>query len=188
MRQPLLRSPWIVLCAAFLLVAQPCGSDAQAATLWKWRDANGRITVSDKPPPPEVADRDILERPAAATSTGATTASPSRAVTAVRPPGASAGSGAASAPAPRVDPELEARRRAESVQGRGPAAPSGQEEAQALSRKRENCQRARAMLASLESGQRMARLNDRGERVVLDDAARAQEARRAREVIASDCF
>jgi hypothetical protein len=33
----------------------------------------------------------------------------------------------------------------------------------------------------------MARLNEKGERVILDDAARAQEAQRAREVIAADC-
>jgi hypothetical protein len=33
----------------------------------------------------------------------------------------------------------------------------------------------------------MARVNDKGEREVLDDKARADEMRRARDVIASDC-
>ena len=39
----------------------------------------------------------------------------------------------------------------------------------------------------MESGQRMARMNDKGEREILDDKQRAEESRRAREVIASDC-
>jgi hypothetical protein len=33
----------------------------------------------------------------------------------------------------------------------------------------------------------MARINAKGEREVIDDATRADEMRRAREVIASDC-
>ena len=51
----------------------------------------------------------------------------------------------------------------------------------------ENCQRARSQQAALESGQRIARLNDKGEREVLDDKGRAEELRQAREVIASEC-
>jgi hypothetical protein len=48
--------------------------------------------------------------------------------------------------------------------------------------------RARSHLPTLESGQRIARTNDKGEREVLDDKGRADEPRRAREVIAnSDC-
>jgi hypothetical protein len=34
---------------------------------------------------------------------------------------------------------------------------------------------------------RMARVNEKGEREVLDDKARADEARRTREAIASEC-
>jgi hypothetical protein len=39
----------------------------------------------------------------------------------------------------------------------------------------------------MESGQRMARVNEKGEREVLDDRGRAEEMRQARSVIASDC-
>jgi len=42
-------------------------------------------------------------------------------------------------------------------------------------------------MVALEGGQRMARINDKGERENLDDNARADEMRRAREVIASEC-
>jgi hypothetical protein len=150
---------------------------SQANTLWKWRDANGRLTVSDQPPPRGVPERDIVERPAAG---GRATAGPTVATL----PAA----GASAAPvAPRTDPELEARRRAQAVQARAAASSPSTDDARRAAQRRENCNRARAMLATLESGQRIARLNDKGERVVLDDTQRAQDARRAREVIAAEC-
>jgi hypothetical protein len=42
-------------------------------------------------------------------------------------------------------------------------------------------------LRSLDSGMRLARVNDRGEREILDDKQRAEETQRARSVVASDC-
>jgi hypothetical protein len=51
----------------------------------------------------------------------------------------------------------------------------------------ENCRRAKAQLAGLQSGQRIARLNEKGEREILDDKGRAEESRRAEGIIASDC-
>ena len=66
--------------------------------------------------------------------------------------------------------------------------PLAQAEEQRLAGQRaENCQRARAHLATLDSGTRLVRVDARGERVVLDDAARAREAAEARGVIASEC-
>lgn len=43
------------------------------------------------------------------------------------------------------------------------------------------------LLATLDSGMRMARLNDKGEREVLDDAQRAAELKRVNQIIAQDC-
>lgn len=176
------RSPQTTLAwvAAALACCLGCCA-AQAAGLWKWRDASGRVTVSDQPPPREVPERDILERPAAR--------SPQSASPGVqpRPASAPAPGRTASSAGGRTDPELEARRRAEAAKARQSGKAAAAEDPQTIARKRENCQRARSALAMLESGQRMARLNDKGERVVLDDAARAQEAQRAREVIAADC-
>lgn len=164
----------LMLLAAGLGVAAHAPSEA--GPLWKWRDASGRLTVSDQPPPRDVPERDIVERPA---STGRTTRNAAAAAPAVA---------ASAAPvAPRVDPELEARRRAQAQQARAAASAPSPDDARREAQRRENCSRARAMLATLESGQRMARLNEKGERVVLDDAQRAQDARRAREVIAAEC-
>ena len=41
--------------------------------------------------------------------------------------------------------------------------------------------------ANLDSGMRMARTNDKGEREVLDDAQRADELKRVNAIIASEC-
>ena len=46
-----------------------------AAAQWKWRDAQGRVQYSDRPPPTTVPDRDILTRPAAARTPGTGTVS-----------------------------------------------------------------------------------------------------------------
>ncbi|MBK1615596.1 DUF4124 domain-containing protein [Rubrivivax gelatinosus] len=136
---------------------------------WIWRDRNGQITASDLPPPREVADKDILQRPASARR-------------AAPPPAAAS---AASAPArPAVEPELEQRRRAADQEQQSKAKAEQERVAQA---KAENCRRARSHLAGLQSGQRIARLNDKGEREILDDKGRAEESRRAEEIIASDC-
>lgn len=154
-------------------------SPAAAQGRWKWRDASGRINISDLPPPREIPEKDILERrvPAAAPRAGnqppATAPTPARAASAPGGPRSSS------------DPELERRRRA-SLAREAQAQPAA-EDPERAARRRDNCSRARAQLAALESGQRMARVNDKGERAVLDDRARADEARRAREIIAADC-
>jgi hypothetical protein len=47
--------------------------------------------------------------------------------------------------------------------------------------------RAKRHLATLESGQRIARINDKGEREIIDDKVRAEEMQAARKVASSDC-
>ena len=83
-----------------------------------------------------------------------------------------------------LDREIEARKKASEQEQ---AAKTKADEARLASQRADNCQRARNQQAALESGQRMARVNDKGEREVLDDRARSEEMRQVREVIASDC-
>jgi cytochrome c biogenesis factor len=144
---------------------------------WKWRDANGQITASDRAPPKEIPDKDILERP---TNVAARRpAAPASAADAAVP------LAAASAPArTALESEVEARKRAAEQQA---AAKARAEEQRLAEQRAENCRRARNQVAALESGQRIARFNDKGEREVLDDKGRADELRVARDVIASDC-
>jgi hypothetical protein len=153
---------------ACLLIASP--AEAQ----WKWRDSRGQIHISDIPPPRDVPEKDVLQRPEVAVRRPAPV-----------PSVAASAAGAATVPAKAaVDPELEERRkRAEQEQ----AARADAEKQKAAAVRKDNCQRARDQLATLDSGQRIARIKADGEREILDDDARAREAKRARDIVATDC-
>jgi hypothetical protein len=159
------RSAWLLLLLAVLTLP------VQAQ--WLWRDKDGRVTASDRPPPRDVPDKDILSRPAAEARRAATATPP-----------ASAAASAAPAPKGPLEREVEARKRAADAEQ---AAKAKADEERAVGVRAENCRRARGQVAALETGQRMSRMNDKGEREILDDRARADEMRQAREVIASDC-
>jgi hypothetical protein len=154
--------------AALASLMLPSPAEAQ----WKWRDSRGQIHISDIPPPRDIPDKDVLQRPEL------TVRKPPPAAAAVAAP-AAASAGKAS-----VDPELEERRkRAEQEQ----AARAEADKQKAAAVRKDNCQRAREQLATLESGQRIARVKADGEREILDDDQRAKESRRARDAIASEC-
>jgi hypothetical protein len=178
-RQALFRAasllPWL---ATALLLGLAAPADAQ----WMWRDADGRVTASDRPPPANVPDKDILSRPAQRAATVSVLA-PLEAASAPAATASAPTAGPVAAATP-LDRELEARKRAAEQQQ---AANQKAEEARLAAARAENCRRARSHAAALESGQRIARFNAQGEQEVLDDAGRADELRRAREVIASDC-
>ena len=161
-------SRWL-LCIA--LIAVGLSATAQTTTPWKWRDKAGQVHISDLPPPRDVADKDVLQRPTSAQRRTAAAA----AVAAVP---------ASAASAPRVEPELEAKRRKADEEK---AAKAKAEEEKIAATRADNCTRARGYARQLDDGMRIARTNDKGEREYLDDKQRAAEAQRAREVIASDC-
>lgn len=165
------RSSLVALCVALLgaTLALP------AAAQWKWRDKGGQIQYSDLPPPSGVAEQDILQRPHAAQRRAAATPVA---------PVASVASAASAAPVRTVDAELEAKRR--KAEQETEAKQKAADEKLAAMRA-ENCVRARNYLRSLDDGVRMARSNEKGEREILDEKARADEARRTRELIASEC-
>lgn len=156
------------LLVAALLVAIWLPAQAQ----WVWRDKEGRVTASDLPPPREVGEKDILQRP-------------DQVQRKVAAPAASAPAAApAVAAKPPVDPRLEAKRREASAAEQAKQRADDEKNTQ---QRAENCRRARGHLAALETGQRIARTNEKGEREILDDKGRAEEMRRANEVITSDC-
>jgi hypothetical protein len=161
---------------AALLIAALIGATLAlpAAAQWKWRDRSGQTQYSDLPPPAGIAEKDILQRP----NTGVVRSTPQ-----VVTPAASA----ASAPpltAKGVEPELEAKRKQQEAEQ---AAKVKAEEQRVAAVKADNCARARSQLRTLESGVRIARTNDKGEREILDDRQLAVETKRARDVMTSDC-
>ncbi len=179
----------LIACVFIASAGLSCAVPAFAAAEWKWRDASGRIVYSDRPPPSSVPDRAILRSPkgliAQPVPPSPTTPSLVPGTPATVPSTAApAPAGAASGAAPRVDKELEERRRKETD---AKAAQQKAEEDKLLAARAENCARARGQLRQLDDGIRIAKVNEKGEREILDDKARAAEAARVRTIIASDC-
>lgn len=150
---------------------------------WKWKDKTGRVQYSDLPPPPSVSEGEILQRPSGSSRKAAPAFAPDSAQAAVAAMAASAAASAASA-SKAAEPELEAKRRKAAEEET--AKRKAEEDKQAAARA-DNCQRGKAQLRALEDGMRMARVNAKGEREVLDDKGRAEETKRARDVVSSDC-
>lgn len=153
-----------------------------AQAQWKWRDRAGIVHYSDRPPPPDVAQKDILERPPAVPDRRA--AAPEAAASAASAPAGVVAQGPGASAPTGVDPELEARRRQAEQEDAGKRRA---EEEKLAAQRADNCQRARSQLRALEDGLRLVRTNEKGEREVLDDRGRAEETARARAIIASDC-
>jgi hypothetical protein len=154
---------WLVM----VLIAGLC---LPASAQWKWRDSTGRTQYSDLPPPPGTPDSSILLRPAAA---------PVRASSA-----AAAASVALLPPAKTVEPELEKKLREEKE---AKAAKAKLEEQKIAAQKADSCTRARNQLLGLNEGLRVASVNSKGEREVLDDKGRADETQRVKAIIKADC-
>jgi hypothetical protein len=146
-----------------------------AAAQWQWVDGSGRKVFSDTPPPPGIPEKNILKR----------AAPPSAAPVATAPAAPSATPVPASSPQiSGRDEQLEARKKQAEAQEQA----QKKVEADKLAKARQdNCERAKRSKTTLESGVRIATTNAKGEREILDDAARAAEVKRANEIIQSSC-
>ena len=167
----------VVISAGFVVNA--------ASAQWQWTDKDGRRVFSDRSPPAEIQEKDIVKRPPGSGKTALPPAAASGAVSAS--PSAAASGPAVKTSAPKLsgkDAELEAKKKkAEDEE----AAKKKAEDEKLAKAKAENCERAKTGLATLQSGVRMASVNAKGEREVFDDAKRLAETKRAQEAIDSSC-
>ncbi len=163
-----------------LLLALALGLPAMCQAQWRWIDSRGQTVFSDQPPPPDTPAAKILAQPGSKARPAAEDAAAQSASRAVPPLRVGA-----SAPKPGGKDKdlLEKKKQAEAAEEEKKKA---QEEETARLRA-DNCQRARRSKASFDSGVRITRMNDKGEREVLDDAQRAAEVRRLETLIARDC-
>lgn len=160
-----------------LLLTSLCALTLPASAQWQWLDKDGRKVFSDRPPPVDVPDKNILGKPR---SVGKATVSP---VAADEAPAQAAANGT-NTPASPLDKEVQARKK---QAAEAEAAKRKAEEERVARAQAENCARARTAKTAFDSGLRQTRTNDKGEREFLDDAAREAEARRLQDIIASDC-
>jgi hypothetical protein len=141
----------IVLAASFLFAA------SAAAQQYKWVDKDGKVRYGDVPPPGANATR--LKPPSSGPSPE---------------PAAAAKKEGEKA----LTPEQAFRKRQEDAAKASETQAKNEQEAAA---KRENCARAQDAVRTLESGERVQRMDSKGERYYLDDQQIAQELTRARQ-------
>ena len=148
---------WMGLGLAMALAA------VAQAQQYKWVDKNGRTQYGDTPPPGVKA-------------------------TPLRPPPAQvsqpAAKGAGKTPLTPAEQELEFRRRQKEKED---AAAKEAQAKQAAEAEKQNCANAKQTLRTLETGQRITRTDEKGERYFLDDAQIARETAHAREAVSSWC-
>lgn len=162
-----------------LVCASGLGQQAIAQPVWQWRDANGGMVYSDRPPPPYVPQHQILRQPGPA-------GTPS-----------SEASGDLGMPQPKTSPKTAAPRTpaaptaspglSTGVASTAPTSPSGPDEARLAAIRADNCLRARQSLAALRVGQRMSRYTEQGERLYLDEAEISAETQRLEGIVQQDC-
>ncbi len=141
-----------------LLLAALFLAPSAGAQIYQWKDENGKTVISDKPPVGYVRQQKTID-----SDTQAQSGQKQKSL---------------------ADREMEFRKRQKESQESGDKA--RKEEASA-SEKRENCDNARRQLQALESGERIALRDDKGERYYMEDAQREQETAKARNFIESSC-
>lgn len=149
-----------------------------AAAQWQWIGKDGRKVFSDRPPPADIQDKDILKQPGGrgrTTATPATAEVPAPTVAAAKPN------------VPKIsgkDAELETKKKKLEEEE---AAKKKAEEEKVAKAKTENCDRAKKSMATIQSGSRISTTNAKGEREVMDDGARAAETKRLQAIVDSEC-
>jgi hypothetical protein len=146
----------------FVLLSLVLSSAAVSAEMYRWVDSQGRVHYSDEPPP--------------AGAKSSKTVTP--------PPPSYSPSGEAAKPKTWQEKDVEFRQR-QSTQAEAQAKKE-KEEADAK-QKKQNCEIARKQLQTIESGQRISDINEKGEREYLDDAARQKALEDARRTVDTWC-
>ncbi|MBI2770736.1 MAG: DUF4124 domain-containing protein [Burkholderiales bacterium] len=160
-------------------LALACALPAVTWAQWVWVDKDGRKVFSDQAPPADIPAKSVIKQPGGARLS----------VAAAEPEAAASGAAKPAKPAsaPRLsgkDKELEEKKKL------ADAAEAEKKKADDEKRAKvqaDNCARAKQTKANFDSGTRIARTNAKGEREVLDDAARAAETKHLQDVIATDC-
>jgi hypothetical protein len=161
-----------------LAIATCCLLPLSALAQWQWIDKGGRRVFSDQAPPADVPAKNILKGPKG---------KPMPTSVEEAGPATAASTAAAASSAPKVsgrDKDLEARKKQADAAEAEKKKAAEREVEQA---KAENCKRAKESKSNYDSGVRLSRMNEKGEREILDDSQRATESRRLGEIIARDC-
>lgn len=188
-------APDAALAAAVTVVAAALCGPVHAQ--YKWRDESGQLVISDQPPPSSVPGGRVIrgyeapQRATAPAAAGSAAAAGSGSTTAAAdaPPTGPRESAGAPAAAPTVaDRMLEARRK---QQERDAERKKREEEARQASaqaaRTARVCADQDTNVRTLESGMRLVRVNESGEREYLTDEERSAQLERIRKEMKEHC-
>ena len=132
---------------------------AANAQIYQWKDEKGRTVISDTPPAGKLQPQRKIE-------TGTSTlpaATPQKTL---------------------AERDLEFRKRQKETQEK---VEKTKKEETTSADKKENCESSRRYLQALESGERISKRDDKGERYFLEDAQREQEVLKLRQQVQSNC-
>jgi hypothetical protein len=153
-----------------------CALPALSFAQWQWIDKDGHKVFSDQSPPADIPAKNIIKQPGVKGAAAAEPIAPAASQAARPAPAAPKLSG--------KDQELqEKKKQAEAAEAEKKKA----YEEEVAKTRGENCERAKLSKASFDSGARIMRINDKGEREYVDDAGRAAETKRLAVIIANDC-
>lgn len=141
-----------------LIAASVLFAFAAQAQIYQWQDENNRTVISDLPPSGKVRQQRKIE---------------------TETPAANAPTGKTMA-----DREMEFRKRQKDSRE---AAEKAEKEQRMDVQRKEDCEASRRALQVLESGERLALRDSKGERYFIDDAQRAQEIAKVREAVQVHC-
>ena len=141
-----------------IAVAVLLATTAVNAQIYEWKDENGKTVYSDQPPSGKVRQQRKIDATAPAINTA-----PQKTT---------------------ADREMDFRKRAQEAQEKSAKAEKEQADA---AQKKENCEKSARYLNSLESGERIASRDDKGERYFMEDAQRQQEITKTRQAMQASC-
>jgi Domain of unknown function (DUF4124) len=145
-------------CIASVLLVAALPAIAGAATLYKWTDASGRVVYSDQPPPGNVKS-EILKGP---------------------PPPANPNAGKELA-----NKELEYKQR---QLDKAEASAKAEKDATTAKARSDSCAQVKGEMQQLGQGDlTVYRINEKGERVPMDEAARRAERERLGKWVRENC-
>lgn len=181
----MLRTPHFSFWRPLALFSMGLLFSSVAMAQWMWIDNTGKKVFSDTAPPSSIPDKNVLRKPGGrpTLSVEAPAAEESDAEGKVATPDKS------SAPAVTGrDEQLEAKKKKAEQQAKEAAEAKRKAQLDQYAKDRaQNCERAKQARATIDSGMRIATVNAKGEREIMDDKARAAETRRVDEIMRSDC-
>jgi len=157
-----MKKTWIFLVALAF-------AGAAHAQLYKWVDKDGKTRYGDTPPPGVKAT--LMGEPASGSGPAAA-------------PAGAAGKDAKKGPLTPAEQEQEYRKRQEEAKKNSDKADQERKEKAA---KQEDCARAKEAVVTLQSGQRISRINAAGERYFVSDDEKAQELAKAQQAQQTSC-